>query len=241
MELGQLYRSNAVLGAGEELPPALRPEQWSGQPGTRAPHLWVSKNGVQLSTLDLLQRGWVLASESERWCAAAAEASEQLGLEIECLHIGGSISPPPIGVSKLTLDTPVEQIVAVPEGKAVLDANLPMVTRHPKYPMFKSMSLRQLQPVSDGKLSAAALAQTEALLAKVRCQATQTELDVLRRDVRSAFGIGPSGASLIRPDGYVAWRSLELPPDPAQALIEAITRVAHARLVRDSQRPPARW
>ena len=29
MELGQLYRSAAVLGAGEDLPPALRPDQWN--------------------------------------------------------------------------------------------------------------------------------------------------------------------------------------------------------------------
>lgn len=41
MELGQLYRSSAVIGAGAELPPALRPEQWAGQPGTRAPPLGV--------------------------------------------------------------------------------------------------------------------------------------------------------------------------------------------------------
>jgi putative polyketide hydroxylase len=40
MELGQLYRSSAVIGAGEDLPPALPPDQWVGQPGTRAPHVW---------------------------------------------------------------------------------------------------------------------------------------------------------------------------------------------------------
>src|SRR3984957_2129165 len=39
MELGQLYRSSAVLGASDALPPAQRPDQWAGQPGTRAPHL----------------------------------------------------------------------------------------------------------------------------------------------------------------------------------------------------------
>ncbi len=45
IELGQLYRSSAVLDASEDLPPALRPDQWAGQPGTRAPHVWVSKAG----------------------------------------------------------------------------------------------------------------------------------------------------------------------------------------------------
>jgi hypothetical protein len=125
MELGQLYRSSAVLGAGVELPPAMRPEQWAGQPGTRAPHLWVSKNGTSVSTLDLLQRDWVLLTEDERWCAAAATAGERLGLKLHALRIGGDLGP-------------------------------------------------------------------------------------LRKEFRNAFGIGPAGASLIRPDGYVAWRATAL-------------------------------
>lgn len=235
MELGQLYRSKAVLGAGDELPPALRPEQWAGQPGTRAPHLWVSQGGKQLSTLDLLQRDWVLLSESESWCAAAERASKDLGIGLECLHIGGdesssgiSLSPPLIGTNQLTLDTPIEQIVAIPEGRAVLDANLPMVTTHEKYSTFKSMSLHQLQPVSGGRLTDAALAKTETLLAAVQCQATPTDSAVFQNAFRAAFGVGPSGASLVRPDGYVAWRSLELPANPVAAITAAFTQVAAA-------------
>jgi len=55
--LGQRYRSKAVLDAGEELPPALRPDQWAGQPGTRAQQPWVSTRDEQtISTIDLLQR-----------------------------------------------------------------------------------------------------------------------------------------------------------------------------------------
>lgn len=158
MELGQLYRSRAVLGAGEELPPALRPEQWAGQPGTRAPHLWVWKEGIQLSTLDLLQRDWVLVTESRHWCDAAAQASKQLGIKLVCLHMGS------------------------------------------------------------------ALAKTEAEPAAVRGQAVVTDAEVFR----AAFGIGSAGASLIRPDGYVAWRSRELPTDPAAALAAALTQAASA-------------
>ena len=66
IELGQLYRSAAVLGASAGLPPAQRPDQWAGQPGTRAPHLWVMADGQKLSTLDLFQRGWVLLSQDRR-------------------------------------------------------------------------------------------------------------------------------------------------------------------------------
>ncbi|GAA2679011.1 aklavinone 12-hydroxylase RdmE [Streptomyces lunalinharesii] len=39
------------------------------------------------------------------------------------------------------------------------------------------------------------------------------------------YGIGPSGASLIRPDGVVAWRTVEAPADPAGALHRALTAV----------------
>jgi putative polyketide hydroxylase len=69
MELGQLYRSAAVLGAADQLPAAQRPDQWAGQPGTRAPHLAL---GGDTSTLDLFGRGWVLLSQDDRWADAAA-------------------------------------------------------------------------------------------------------------------------------------------------------------------------
>lgn len=147
MELGQLYRSTAELGSGNDLPPALRPEQWAGQPGTRAPHLWVSRDDERMSTLDLFQRGWVLLAEDEQWCDAAAQAGEQLGIEVECLRVGVDVQP----------DDP------------------------------------------------------EAF--------------------RTAFGLGATGASLVRPDGYVAWRSTEMPKDPAGALTDSLGRVASAKIL----------
>ncbi len=239
MELGQLYRSKAVLGAGVELPPALRPEQWAGQPGTRAQHLWVSTRGEQLSTLDLLQRDWVLVTEDGRWCDAAARASKQLGIEVRCLRVGDAIgdggdlvSPPTVGAQKLTLDTPIEQIVAEPGGKAALEAHLPAVTRHEGYATFKSMSLRQLQPVSRGLITDGDLVKIDADLATVQCHATPVDADAFRRGFRTAFGIGPDGASLVRPDGYVAWRSITLPTDPAAAVTAALTEAAHAAVAR---------
>jgi hypothetical protein len=45
---------------------------------------------------------------------------------------------------------------------------------------------------------------------------------------RAAFGIQAGGASLIRPDGHVAWRSVELPNDPAGVLVQALRTVACA-------------
>jgi 2-polyprenyl-6-methoxyphenol hydroxylase-like FAD-dependent oxidoreductase len=235
IELGQLYRSKAVLGAPDDLPPAMRPDQWAGQPGTRAPHLWVSKADGQLSTLDLLQRDWVLVSQSERWREAVTLASKQLGITLTLLHFGdaiggggASVSPPTIGARELTPDTPIEQIVSEPQGRAVLEANIPVLTSHERYETFKTMSLRQLQPLSGGLISDAALEKTGAELVAVRCRPKPIDSEVFRRDFRTAFGIGPDGASLVRPDGYVAWRSRELPVDPAAALAMALGQAAAA-------------
>lgn len=155
MEFGQLYKSAAVIGAGKELPEALRPDEWAGQPGTRAPHLWVSKGVEKLSTLDFLQRGWVLFAEDEPWVNAAAQASERLNIGLECVRVGIDFQP--------------------------------------------------------------------------------TDAEVFR----TAFGLGTTGASLIRPDGYVAWRSKELPADDAPtALTAALGRASSAARRVVETKPP---
>jgi putative polyketide hydroxylase len=144
MEFGQLYRSTAVLGADAALEPALRPEQWAGQPGTRAPHMWVVHDGERVSTLDVFQRDWVLLAEDERWDLAAVQASEALGIKVKCLRIGVDI--------------------------------------HSSDP--------------------------EAF--------------------RTAFGLKTSGASLVRPDGYVAWRSIGWPVGSLHTLTDALGQVSSA-------------
>ena len=91
MEFGQLYRSRAVSGAGAELPDARRPDEWAGQPGTRAQHLWIERNGQRISTLDLFQRGWVLLTEDARWDAAVARARGELGVRIDGVVVNRDI------------------------------------------------------------------------------------------------------------------------------------------------------
>jgi hypothetical protein len=166
MELGQLYRSHAVLGAGEDLPAAQRPEQWAGQPGTRAPHLWLSLGAEQRSTLDLLQRTWVLVSADARWSAAVSAASARAGIAMRCLLVGNAADTAAWSVSP-------------PQGDA--------------------------QPN------------------------TATDIETFCSEFRTAFGLGPTGASLVRPDGHVAWRAVALPSDPVGALTDALSAVASAR------------
>ncbi|HXJ23243.1 MAG TPA: FAD-dependent monooxygenase [Polyangia bacterium] len=133
MELGQLYRSAAVLDASDQLPPAARPDQWAGQPGTRAPHLWVERSGQRVSTLDLFQRAWVLLADGDAWRAAAGP--------VEVLQLGVDFVTDPAAFLR-------------------------------------------------------------------------------------AFGLQPGGASLIRPDGYIAWRAVEPAGDPVRELGAALARTA---------------
>lgn len=79
MELGQLVRSSAVIGAGPELPAAASPIEWAGQPGTRAPHVWLTNTaGERISSLDLLGLEFVLLAEAPAW----REAGDALKLKL---------------------------------------------------------------------------------------------------------------------------------------------------------------
>ncbi|GAB2710349.1 aromatic-ring hydroxylase C-terminal domain-containing protein [Nocardia thraciensis] len=45
----------------------------------------------------------------------------------------------------------------------------------------------------------------------------------------TAYGLDSTGASLVRPDGYIAWRAATAPDDPAPALTDALAHVAAPR------------
>jgi hypothetical protein len=74
----------------------------------------------------------------------------------------------PAAAARLNLDTPIEAVVADAAGKAVLDADLPGLTTHEHYDMFKRMSLRALAGMAPNKLPAEALAKVEADLAAIK-------------------------------------------------------------------------
>jgi hypothetical protein len=67
----------------------------------------------------------------------------------------------------LTLDSPIEQIAANPGGKAILDKDIPGLTTHPAYEQFKSHTLKELQPMSNGQITDDGLQRVAADLAKL--------------------------------------------------------------------------
>ncbi|CAN5330321.1 hypothetical protein BH09PSE2_BH09PSE2_14020 [soil metagenome] len=70
--------------------------------------------------------------------------------------------------AKFTTDTPIETIAADPAGKAILDKDMPGLTSHPAYDQFKAMSLKAVQPMSQGAISDEALAKVATDLAAVK-------------------------------------------------------------------------
>lgn len=87
VELGELYRSGIIEGGDADFPLAQRPEEWRGQPGTRAPHRVVTRDGCPMSTLDFYGAGWVLVSSSQTWCEAAMHIQERTGIPVSPIDL----------------------------------------------------------------------------------------------------------------------------------------------------------
>lgn len=146
MEFGELYRSKAILGDNmDELLLARRPDEWLGQPGTRAPHLWLTDKHTDTrnTTLDLFYKHWTVITQDSRWHQAAQSTRASVNTDLKCFVVG-------------------EDVVEEKAGEFL-----------------------------------------------------------------KSFGIGSSGASLVRPDGVVAWRCVDLPDDMAAALKHALEVVLH--------------
>ncbi|MFP1624787.1 FAD-dependent oxidoreductase [Streptomyces sp. 5K101] len=151
--LGYRYRSGAVLGADPELPIVPQALQLTGEPGSRAPHLWVRRGGESgmVSTLDLYERSFVLLTDAGpgggAWHAAGVDAAARLRVPLDVYRIGegaGADLVPETGV-----------------------------------------------------------------------------------DWRAAHGTTGEGALLVRPDGFVAWRSPGSVPDPEAMLSDVLETLLH--------------
>ncbi|HUA71481.1 MAG TPA: FAD-dependent monooxygenase [Solirubrobacteraceae bacterium] len=91
LEIGGRCNSRAVVPEpGQE--PALHehPRESKGRPGSRAPHVFVERDGAAVSTFDLFGRGFVLlaAPGGESWSSATLAAASGLAVPVECHAIG---------------------------------------------------------------------------------------------------------------------------------------------------------
>lgn len=142
---GYRYPGGAVVPEPDEDGARVEdPAEPTGRPGSRAPHVWLSRDGERMSTIDLYGRGFVLLTESPAWAKAAEDVAARLDVPLRAEVLGASGAP--------TDDT----------GR-----------------------------------------------------------------VRAAYGIGADGASLVRPDRFVAWRST------GSADADALERALRTVLDRD--------
>ncbi|MEU4744213.1 FAD-dependent monooxygenase [Actinosynnema sp. NPDC023658] len=101
MMFGYAYGRGAFVGEPDAgVPDALPgecvvedPARPSGRPGSRAPHVVLRRDGVTLSTVDLLGRGFRLLTghAASGWEEAADAVAGRVGLDLACHRIGGRL------------------------------------------------------------------------------------------------------------------------------------------------------
>jgi 2-polyprenyl-6-methoxyphenol hydroxylase-like FAD-dependent oxidoreductase len=97
VELGYVYRSTAVIPEGIAEGDHENPRESKGRPGTRAPHLFLERDGHRISTLDLFGRRFVLLTgpEGQPWVTAAREAAARCRIPLDIWRPGaGGLEDP---------------------------------------------------------------------------------------------------------------------------------------------------
>jgi tetracenomycin A2 monooxygenase-dioxygenase len=87
--LGYRYRSESVVDDGQDAPVLTPDLRLTGQPGTRAPHVWLDRAGERISTVDLFWDEFVLLTgrTGNRWADAARRVGERLGIPLRAYEI----------------------------------------------------------------------------------------------------------------------------------------------------------
>ena len=68
----------------------------------------------------------------------------------------------------LTIDTPIEALMANDDARAVVLAEMPELESSPYYPQIKAMSLKAVQPYSQGMITDEMLAKISTGLAEIQ-------------------------------------------------------------------------
>jgi 2,4-dichlorophenol 6-monooxygenase len=95
VEMNQRYASSAVISEGAQFPASDRDHELhyipTTCPGARVPHVWLQRDGLPISTLDIVGKGRfsiLTGIGGDMWALAAAEAAEHYGIPVDVHHIG---------------------------------------------------------------------------------------------------------------------------------------------------------
>jgi 2-polyprenyl-6-methoxyphenol hydroxylase-like FAD-dependent oxidoreductase len=99
IELGYRYASSAIAAGPDPAPLHGDPRASRGQPGTRLPHVWLSRGGERVSTLDLPAGAFALlaAPDGTAWADAAGEAARTTAVPISAHRPGTDALGDPTG------------------------------------------------------------------------------------------------------------------------------------------------
>lgn len=101
MILGYRYESPAVLPDGSDPPQPADPYRTyvpTARPGHRAPHVWLTRDGARVSTLDLIGPEFTLMTPAGNgWAQCAKDASGQTGVGVTAVEISPDGSAPLCG------------------------------------------------------------------------------------------------------------------------------------------------
>jgi putative polyketide hydroxylase len=94
MIFGAHYESSAVAPDGTKLPEVANPitdHVPVARPGSRAPHVWLERDGTRMSTIDLFGRGFVLLAgrDGKAWRDSGRAVAASLGVPLEAFTVGG--------------------------------------------------------------------------------------------------------------------------------------------------------
>jgi 2-polyprenyl-6-methoxyphenol hydroxylase-like FAD-dependent oxidoreductase len=108
IEFGYVYDSRAIVRQGTQdgtgpspsspapgaAPANENPRESKGRPGTRAPHLWLQRNGREISTLDLFGGNFTLLAgpDGEAWCSSARVATQRLAIAIDIHRVHAGVA-----------------------------------------------------------------------------------------------------------------------------------------------------
>ncbi|MEV6399161.1 FAD-dependent monooxygenase [Streptomyces sp. NPDC051907] len=112
--LGYRYRSTSIIGA--QSTKVLTPDlELTGEPGTRAPHVWLRRGEETISTIDLFWDSFVLLTgpDGGAWAEAAGPLAEKLGIPLRTHTIGA-------GAELSPTDRDWAEVYGVGAGGAVL-------------------------------------------------------------------------------------------------------------------------
>jgi tetracenomycin A2 monooxygenase-dioxygenase len=94
--MGYQYRSAAVVGAPADAELMPRELTFTGQPGTRVPHGWLTRGKERVSSIDVLTDDFTLVSgyDGGQWLDDGATVAAEFGVPLHTYRVGADLADP---------------------------------------------------------------------------------------------------------------------------------------------------